>query len=74
MKLKIFRNLSCPIGAQNKECIIKCKKQFFELKKMYEEELTDEEPFIFGSHYSVSGHIIGFLIRLEPYTTMHLEF
>ena len=31
------------------------------------------EPYLFGTHYSVSGHIVGYMIRVEPYTTMHLE-
>jgi len=34
---------------------------------------VSENPYHYGTHYSVSGHIIGFLIRLEPLTTMHLE-
>jgi len=33
----------------------------------------EEEPYLYGTHYSVSGHIIGYLIRMEPYTTLHLE-
>ena len=44
------------------------------MKKNYEEMDIEEQAFIYGTHYSVAGHIIGFLIRLEPYTTLHLEF
>ena len=45
-----------------------------EMKKFGMEEMgVMEEPYLYGTHYSVSGHIIGFLIRVEPYTTMHLE-
>ena len=33
----------------------------------------EPKPYIYGTHYSVPGHLIGYLIRLEPYTTMHLD-
>ena len=44
-----------------------------EMKKFGMDDMCLEKPYLYGTHYSVSGHIIGYLIRLEPYTTMHLE-
>jgi hypothetical protein len=30
-------------------------------------------PFHFGSHYSVAGFVLWFLVRLEPFTSLHVQ-
>lgn len=32
----------------------------------------EEEKFLFGSHYSSPGVVLHYLIRQEPYTSMHI--
>ena len=32
----------------------------------------EEEKFIYGSHYSSPGVVLHYLIRQEPYTSMHI--
>ena len=34
---------------------------------------TCPPPFHFGSHYSVAGFVIWYLMRLEPFTSLHIE-
>ena len=30
-------------------------------------------PFHWGSHYSVAGFVLWYLVRLEPYTSLHVQ-
>jgi len=32
------------------------------------EEIGEEQPYHYGSHYSSAGAVLHFLIRLEPFT------
>ncbi|OMJ82449.1 hypothetical protein SteCoe_16858 [Stentor coeruleus] len=60
---KVFRNMDRPIGAQTKEMRNEAKRKF---TMWYESGL---QPFHYGSHYSNSGIVTHFLLRVEPYTT-----
>ncbi|OMJ79422.1 hypothetical protein SteCoe_20577 [Stentor coeruleus] len=60
---KVFRNMDRPIGAQTKEMRNEAERKF----KMWSD--SGLQPFHFGSHYSNSGIITHFLLRIEPYTT-----
>ena len=58
-----YRDFSLPIGAQN-------KSNHKELKGKYKDLTSMKIPaFHYGSHYSNSGIVLYFLIRLEPFTT-----
>ncbi|OHT10292.1 hypothetical protein TRFO_04329 [Tritrichomonas foetus] len=66
---KNYRNLSKPIGALNEE-------RLENLKAMYQ-ELTSNEigvgaPSLYRLHYSSPGFVTYFLIRCEPFTTLHI--
>jgi len=52
----IYRDLSKPIGAMNEQ-------RLAEFKKRYDDTPEDEDRFLYGSHYSCPGYVIGFHIR-----------
>lgn len=54
----IFRDLTKPIGALNEK-----RLQGF-LARYY--ELPEEERYLYGTHYSCPGYVIGFLVRSNP--------
>jgi factor associated with neutral sphingomyelinase activation len=55
---KTFRDLSKPIGAIN-------VKRLHDYKSRYL-ELPPEERYLYGTHYSCPGYVIGFLVREHP--------
>ncbi|XP_033105986.1 lipopolysaccharide-responsive and beige-like anchor protein [Anneissia japonica] len=62
-----FRDLSKPIGALNPS-----RKAFFQ--ERYETWEDDKiPPFHYGTHYSTSAFTLGWLIRIEPFTTFFLN-
>jgi len=64
-----FRDLSKPIGVQQ-------ESRREELEEKYRSWCDPEIPaFHYGSHYSVAGHVLWYLLRLEPYTglAVHLQ-
>lgn len=66
----IYRDLSKPIGALNPERF----KEFMERYESFEEdESIDVPPFHYGSHYSMAGVVLHYLLRLEPFTSMAVE-
>ena len=57
-----FRDLTLPIGAQEKKGQEKCKKKY---------DISEEEEKIgyhHGSHYSNGGIVLHFMVRIEPFT------
>ncbi|KAJ5068499.1 beige/beach-related [Anaeramoeba ignava] len=65
-----YRDLSFPVGA-----LIESRRKF--LKQKYNSFIgTDNEipPFHYGCHYSNAGIVLYYLIRMEPFTTMYLQF
>jgi len=63
-----LRNLKLPIAALTQ------RKQDAAIKKY---ENTDDFPggrFLFGTHYLPGRAVLGYLLRLEPYTTMTYRF
>ena len=73
---KIFRNLSLPIGAQLREKHEDLKDRV-NAKQMMQRygriEPTNEVEFMYGSHYSAGGHIIDYLVRVEPFTSLQVK-
>lgn len=61
---KIYRDLSKPIGALNPARL----KQFIE---RYEN--MDNPKFMYGSHYSTPGYVIGYLVRRKPEYMLKLQ-
>ena len=65
---KCFRDLSKPIGALNPERLEEFRERF----------ASFEDPhipkFLYGSHYSTcAGVVLYFLLRLEPFTQLHIN-
>jgi len=56
---QIYRDLGVPIGAIN-------KKRLGEFKKRYDETPPDADKFLYGSHFSCPGYVIGFHVRQNP--------
>ena len=54
----IFRDLSLPIGALN-------PKRFEEYIQRYNDS-PENEKYLYGTHYSCPGYVIGFLVRSKP--------
>jgi hypothetical protein len=63
-----FRNLEHPIGALNPE-------RLRELKQKYESRIADGEiPYLYSSGPMSPVVVSVFLIRMEPFTTSHINF
>ena len=59
-----YRDLSKPIGAIVPEARLEAERRYQQFA-----EDTDLQPHHFGSHYSMSGSVVYFLLRLEPFTS-----
>jgi factor associated with neutral sphingomyelinase activation len=55
---KVFRDLSKPIGALNEKRL----KDFI----VRYNECPEGEKYLYGTHYSCPGYVIGFLLRQNP--------
>jgi hypothetical protein len=63
---KSYRDLTKPVGALNSDRLA----AFMERYKSFED--PEIPPFMYGSHYSNSGSVLFYLVRMEPYTKYHL--
>ncbi len=61
----IYRNLRKPIGALNPS-----RLEFF--KKRYQ-DMPDGEKFLYGTHYSTPGYVVGYLVRSHPLFMLRLQ-
>uniref|UniRef100_A0A3B3QSJ6 Lysosomal trafficking regulator n=1 Tax=Paramormyrops kingsleyae TaxID=1676925 RepID=A0A3B3QSJ6_9TELE len=76
----IYRNLSKPIAVQSKEK----EERYVDNYKYLEEEfrkgaceddpMPPVQPYHYGSHYSNSGTVLHFLVRMPPFTKMFLAY
>jgi hypothetical protein len=62
-----FRDLAKPIGALHEERLQKTLERYNSLVGM------DTPPFHYGTHYSNAAAVLYYLIRLEPYASLHVE-
>ncbi|XP_046387473.1 lysosomal-trafficking regulator isoform X2 [Ischnura elegans] len=75
---KVYRNLKKPMAVQEK----KNEQHYVRHYNYLKEELQDvfnsislnQEPYHYGSHYSNSGTVLHFLVRLPPFTGMFLNY
>ena len=64
---KVFRDLSKPVGALDPARL----QQFIERYNLLAEDPdAHTPPFHYGSHYSSSGIVLFFLLRMEPFTAL----
>ena len=63
----IYRDLSKPIGALNND-------RLQTLQKLYKDS-SEDDPFLclYRFHYSAPAYVISYLIRKEPFTTLHIQ-
>ncbi|XP_039288405.1 neurobeachin-like protein 1 isoform X2 [Nilaparvata lugens] len=66
---KTFRDLSKPIGVQNPENEQKVRAKY----DCFEDPTGTVAKFHYGSHYSNSAGVLHYLVRVEPFTTLHIE-
>eukprot|EP00127_Corallochytrium_limacisporum_P000779 Clim_evm65s25 gene=Clim_evmTU65s25 len=64
-----YRDLSKPIGALNPDRLEIFKERYHS----FEDPSGVVPKFHYGSHYSTSAGVLHFLIRLEPFTTLHIN-
>lgn len=75
----VFRDLTKPIGVQRETSVAALRERYDSLKSMYDEETNIDSsnenvmvpPFHHGTHYSCAGYVVNFLIRIEPFTSLH---
>eukprot|EP01156_Anaeramoeba_ignava_P021366 Anaeramoba_ignava/c18862_g1_i2.p1 GENE.c18862_g1_i2~~c18862_g1_i2.p1 ORF type:complete len:914 (+),score=263.88 c18862_g1_i2:328-2742(+) len=63
-----FRNVSKPMGALDHERMQRFVSKYNDLKE------TGTMPFHYGTHYSNIGSVLGFLVRLEPFASLLIDF
>ena len=71
-----FRDLKWPMGAQDPKQREMIYAKYDDLKSAYvagEDDGTMMPPFHYGTHYSVAGFVLWFLMRVEPYTSLHVQ-
>ena len=61
---KIYRDLSKPIGALN-------PKRLNEFKNRYNQ--MQPPKYLYGTHYSAPGYVIGYLVRRHPQYMLKLQ-
>ncbi|XP_019491163.1 PREDICTED: neurobeachin-like protein 1 [Hipposideros armiger] len=65
----VFRDLSKPIGVVND----KNAKTMREKYENFEDPMGIIDKFHYGTHYSNSAGVMHYLIRTEPFTTLHIQ-
>lgn len=55
---QVYRDLSLPIGAMNEKRLKDFKSRYY--------ELPEADRYLYGTHYSCPGYVIGFLVRSNP--------
>ncbi len=76
--VRSFRDLRKPISVQFPEKEERYKANFKaltdELQRSHEQACPGVGPFHYGSHYSNTGIVLHFLVRLPPYTGLFLRY
>nr|XP_056717431.1 neurobeachin-like protein 1 [Euleptes europaea] len=65
----VFRDLSKPIGVANE----KNSKAVQERYENFEDPLGIIDKFHYGTHYSNAAGVMHYLIRVEPFTSLHIQ-
>ena len=76
-----FRDLRWPMGAQSEHQRHDVTTRYQDVDYMYQRSLEDDmtdmgpalPPFHYGSHYSTAGFVMWYLMRLEPFTSLHVQ-
>ncbi|KYO33403.1 hypothetical protein Y1Q_0008627 [Alligator mississippiensis] len=65
----VFRDLSKPIGVVNEKNAKAVKEKY----ENFEDPLGIIDKFHYGTHYSNAAGVMHYLIRVEPFTTLHIQ-
>ena len=68
-KPETFRDLSRPIGVQNEKHVDEVTSKY----EAFEDPSGVIAKFHYGTHYSNSAMVLHYLVRLEPFTSLHIE-
>ena len=66
---RVFRDLSKPMGIQNPKHIEEVKERY----ESFEDPSGIVAKFHYGTHYSNSAMVLHYLVRVEPFTSLHIE-
>ncbi|KAJ2416874.1 hypothetical protein GGI10_000651 [Coemansia sp. RSA 2530] len=66
---KVYRDLSRPIGALNEKRLC----HFIERYESFEDPAGRIKKFHYGTHYSSAASVAYYLIRLEPFASVHVS-
>nr|XP_015799444.2 lysosomal-trafficking regulator isoform X1 [Nothobranchius furzeri]XP_054605786.1 lysosomal-trafficking regulator isoform X1 [Nothobranchius furzeri] len=78
--VNIYRNLIKPIAVQSKEKEDRYVDNYRYLEEEYKKGIREDDPmppvlpYHYGSHYSNSGTVLHFLVRMPPFTKMFLAY
>ncbi|PSN41666.1 Neurobeachin-like protein 1 [Blattella germanica] len=64
-----FRDLSKPIGVVNPKNVSEVKAKY----DSFEDPSGTIAKFHYGTHYSNSAGVLHYLVRVEPFTSLHIE-
>uniref|UniRef100_A0A8C9W4Q6 Lysosomal trafficking regulator n=1 Tax=Scleropages formosus TaxID=113540 RepID=A0A8C9W4Q6_SCLFO len=76
----VYRNLSKPIAVQSKEKEERYVDNYRYLEEEFRKGAREDDPmppvqpYHYGSHYSNSGTVLHFLVRMPPFTKMFLAY
>ncbi|XP_063780672.1 neurobeachin-like protein 2 isoform X2 [Pseudophryne corroboree] len=66
---EVFRDLSKPIGVVNERHAREVKEKY----DSFEDPTGTVEKFHYGTHYSNAAGVMHYMIRVEPFTTLHIQ-
>ncbi|XP_077160810.1 neurobeachin-like protein 2 isoform X4 [Paroedura picta] len=66
---EVFRDLSKPIGLANERHAKDVKEKY----ESFEDPTGMVDKFHYGTHYSNAAGVMHYLIRTEPFTTLHIQ-
>ncbi|KAJ2715225.1 hypothetical protein H4R19_001315 [Coemansia spiralis] len=66
---RTYRDLSRPIGAMNEKRL----RHFIERYESFEDPAGRIKKFLYGTHYSSAASVAHYMIRLEPFASVHIS-
>ncbi|XP_068179302.1 neurobeachin-like protein 2 isoform X1 [Antennarius striatus] len=66
---EVFRDLSKPIGVVNPRHAQNVREKF----ESFEDPTGTTDKFHYGTHYSNAAGVMHYMIRMEPFTTLHIQ-
>ncbi|XP_069067022.1 neurobeachin-like protein 2 isoform X2 [Pleurodeles waltl] len=66
---EVFRDLSKPIGVVNERHAKEVKEKY----ESFEDPSGTVDKFHYGTHYSNAAGVMHYMIRTEPFTTLHIQ-